>query len=630
MVVLEVNGHVTSSDLHPGILPRQFEDYITDDELAAMEQDVLYFSRAWYRADGHDVTWFDGVSFGEAMELEFLEFFALLLTGLTYAFRAITAERPDEVLVFHDGCFLQNIFLYVCSTQFPDIPVTLLETSKRHRDYIEAQNPDFFIPSASPAAPVKSESKSGNLWRGIVHWLAILWKKIRIEADDVIFTVFRTRRIPPTLFILSDVRHFDLASRLKHTRSYRILSDIHFSQSDYKYLARAQAEASQTFTARWEQIDRQSALHTFFRYNPSCPGTSRSVSLGESSADGFLNLWDFVAPHIRNTLSFHIALLVEWIHVFRRWAQREHLSLIVLDIPYTIPHRRAWVLAARKLRIPTVALLEGPFHPMASNGNAFITPITDHIATWGEASTQMAYAQGYQHGQVHVIGEHHLEELAHEVQRTDTVALKQESGIDLRKKVMTYTPTGVPAWTAWPVVTMLDKQDILHAVCKASQRLPQHHFIIKFHPTTDLFEGDGALSSKVDLVTSYQLDNMTVMTSRKKSIANVFSMSDLVVAIDGTTGLEAIYFGKPLIVLNFRNRQRLAVEFIQYGAAIGVYEPDEFPDAIQRIFTDEEVRERLRQGRKRFLDHYITHVPDYHTIIENLARRPDHDDVKGE
>ncbi len=622
LVILEVNAHVDSSLLHENIFFRQFENYITDKELLAMEQDIRYFSQEWYTIDKENMTLYDDISFGEAMELEFLEFFTLLLTGVTYAFRAISEERPVQILLFRDHCFLQNIFLYVCTTWFRDIQVEFLETSAKHDDYIERQNPALSVSPTSSQSSSEAEIPRIFSRQSIFQWVSIVWQKCLIETADLSYKLFEKYRIPKTLLIVSDVRHFDLISRLRKTSSYRILSEIRFSRSDYKHLARTQAKAHKIFNSRWAHVQQHSALRNFFLYDPYHPGTTHSASLSaETCPSQKYNLWEFIAPRLHNMFAQHLNSLIEWMHTFRRWAQKENLALIVLDIPYTIPHRRVWSLAARKLEIPTVGLLEGPFHKVVSNGNAFLTPITDHIATWGKASTEMALSQGFQEEQVHVIGEHHLEELAQETNNTDSVALKNELNIEDGKRIVTFTPTGVPAWTAIPIVTMLDKQDILKAVCAASQELLKYHFIIKFHPNTDYYEGDGTMEKKVKFVNSYRLDNMAVMTSRKRSISKVFSITDLLIAIDGTTGLEAIYFDKPLIILNFRQRHYLAAEFVSSGAAVLVERSEDLPQAIENVFTKPEVAGSLKRGRELFLQKYITAVPHYHTIIENLAKQ---------
>lgn len=620
VIILEVNTRVEASLRRENIATKQLEDYITDEELLAMDRAILHFVHKWYTIDGYDFTMYDGISLGEVMEFDLMVYFATILPEFVYALRVASTEQPAKLLLFEDQSLLQTIFIYVCTTYFETIEIEYLHSSGQHKDFIERQNPRFF--SSQNSSTLASRQVP---FQRVLNLGSRILQKCLIEIDAFIrelgvFDLSRQR----TIFIHNYRTHADLIDRLRKTLRKNILSEAKYVKSDYKNIANQQSRARITFAQQWNQLKHNTRFQQFFRYPPSHLGlhTSSQSSKQEQSfierSSLLFDFWPIIEPHLQNLFVEYFPGLVQQIELFRRWAQRHRLSLLVLDSPYGTTWCRVWLLAARQLQITTVGLMDGPFCQVASNRSRYVTPITDYIATWGKVSSLMALSQGFKEEQIRVIGEHYLEELKTSALDFDIQAMKKELGIAPDTRIITFTPSGGAFWSAVPVVTALDQEDILRTVCEAAQGLQDSHFIIKFHPWNDFYEGEGSLSKKIGIVNSYHLKNMSIISSSEK-IVRFIALADVMLVLDSNTGLEAIYLEKPLIFLHFRNRRQFALDFVSSGAALGVYKPEDLVKMIQTALENPDIQSKMKHGRKTFLEEHITQVPDYEKIIEQLA-----------
>jgi len=613
LVILEVNTHVDPPLIRNNIVTKRFEDYISDQELLNMDQDILYFANEWYKVEGKDITWYENVSFGKATVYDFMIFFNTLLTGITYAFRAALKEQPDKVLLFLDHSFLQKIFAYILRTYFPSIRIEYLKTSERHRDFTERQNPQLHSFSVQT-----KEKRQASPHQPKWPFLSRFYQRALIELDILRHYVDFRHRYHRRIFLRDLVASYDcLDARLKANPKNRILHHVIHAKSDYKHFARTQRKARKELAERWTPVKENDKFRQFFTYMPECPGKQSPSS--ESEVYQICKLWDIVEPHFQNFFTQYMPELVDQLVLFRRWATREHLSLIAVNRTYGAAVCRLWLMAARQLGIPTVGMFDSTFHQFLPNRENHVEPISDYIAVWGNSSVKTALSRGFTREQIRVIGASHLKALQETAKTIDLNAYRKKWGIQEHRKIITFTPSGGSPLSAMPTVTFLDQEDIFRIVGEVSRQLQEHHFIMKFHPRNDLFEGKGSLIRKIEIVESYQLDNVTIISSQESIVYSV-AVASLVMTLGGSTGLDAIYLGKPLIFINFNQRDRFEVDFVSTGAAIGVYRPEDLSKTIKEVLTDKDLQEKMKRGRELFLRKHITEVPHYDKIIERLAK----------
>lgn len=607
LVILEVNSHLPSSLRRPNIITKRQEDYISDPELLAMDADIRCFARQWYTLAGNDITLFDGVSFGEVLDFTLLEFFATVLPNVTYAFRALAYERPDGVRLFADQSLLYKIFAHVLTTCFPAIPVENLPLSGYHQDFSERHFPDILALHRRPSQ--SSHNVQQNRGR---QFVARLKERLRIEADVLWCALNRSPDQRRTVYVEHYGRHADLVERLSQKPALRVLSAMIFRPSDYQHVGVAVRRARQEWLRRWTQLREQPALRQFWTYDPWHPGTHPSQTAS-------VDLWNLLLPYFQHIVTEYFPQVVQKQAIFERWAAREQVALMAFDSPYEMLFPRLWTLTARRRGIRTVGMLEGPHFESASNRSQYISPITDYIAPWGDASRKLVVSQGFTDRRILVIGEHQLQKLKEEVQQVVPQQVRSEYGIPATRSVVLFAVSGGSRVSAIPAVTLLDLEDACQALSDFAKRHPEHYqFIFKFHPWTDWHEGEGVLAKRVELVEAAQAENVTVIASRQK-IAPFLALAEVVIVLEGTTGVEAISVDKPVIHFNLKGRARFALDPVASGAAVGVYDLADLGPALDDILTNPTRQSCLQQGRQRFLQEYLTDVPQYEDVFEALA-----------
>jgi CDP-glycerol glycerophosphotransferase (TagB/SpsB family) len=137
---------------------------------------------------------------------------------------------------------------------------------------------------------------------------------------------------------------------------------------------------------------------------------------------------------------------------------------------------------------------------------------------------------------------------------------------------------------------------ILKALLEALKKSPSSRLMIKPHPFdyADLYR---------ELVDSYKLGDRVEITNA--NVQSLFPRASIVISEDSTTGLEAMFFGKVVIHAHFADSQPV-MPFVDYGAALPGYSPEEIWDSLQRgqLLTIIE-QNNILQGQINFLRDYI-------------------------
>jgi len=133
------------------------------------------------------------------------------------------------------------------------------------------------------------------------------------------------------------------------------------------------------------------------------------------------------------------------------------------------------------------------------------------------------------------------------------------------------------------------RESVLRALVIAMKKHNDKQLVIKLHPNED-----GKIQELI-------LGDMGYKASLVKDIPapSIIEISDLVVTVSSTTGLEAVVMDKPLIYINLTKEP----DFIPYGEmgiGLGVYEENKVSDTITKIFKDEETKSMLKVSRREF------------------------------
>jgi surface carbohydrate biosynthesis protein len=154
-------------------------------------------------------------------------------------------------------------------------------------------------------------------------------------------------------------------------------------------------------------------------------------------------------------------------------------------------------------------------------------------------------------------------------------------GIDHNKKIILFTSQPVTDEENFVLL-----QEIFDEFSKLSE---DFHLIIKLHPAED-----GRLHKNI----AKNFKNYSII--QNIDIFEIINASDIVITYWSTTGLEAMVFGKPLIVLNLSGKPD-KVDYVKEDAALGVYNKNNLSKSIMKCLDDSEFNKKMIESQKKFI-----------------------------
>jgi len=134
---------------------------------------------------------------------------------------------------------------------------------------------------------------------------------------------------------------------------------------------------------------------------------------------------------------------------------------------------------------------------------------------------------------------------------------------------------------------------LVSAVVNAINKFDELQLIIKPHPreSVDFYQG--------------VLDELNFKNGKAIGFDTfeLIKISELVMVVTSTVGLEAMLCNKPVISINLFNLPE-AVPYVKSGAAIGVYQENKVEDGIRTALYDNLARVKLAEARKIFVDNH--------------------------
>ena len=138
----------------------------------------------------------------------------------------------------------------------------------------------------------------------------------------------------------------------------------------------------------------------------------------------------------------------------------------------------------------------------------------------------------------------------------------------------------------------LEGLKIFDALISVLRQLRKCRLVIKPHPAdyAEIYKQRALLSDMSDRV---EISN--------QPLQELLPKSRIVLSEDSTAGLEAMFFGKPLIHVHFAQSQPV-MPFVEYGAAVPAWHAEMLLDAIQGLLEmDLPKQRRMIDGQREFL-----------------------------
>ncbi len=244
--------------------------------------------------------------------------------------------------------------------------------------------------------------------------------------------------------------------------------------------------------------------------------------------------------------------------------------LLVGDDRSTIT--RAGILPVKENKIPVVEIQHGLFSLPEIFVNIMPEPISDKICVWGNSSRQYLLELGFEDEKIEITGSPEFDE--HKKFAEDFK--------DKKNKTILFA-------------TQAPYKDINLEVIEEmgrNEKLDKFRIYVKPHPDEDPVTYKFLEDKFPDKV---------FIRQKNENLSYLLAISDVILTVSSTVGLESAILDKPLICINFLNEKSM---YVDDGIALEVANIEELADSINKIFNPE-ISAQLSENRVKFVSEYV-------------------------
>ncbi len=347
-------------------------------------------------------------------------------------------------------------------------------------------------------------------------------------------------------------------------------------------IAKKEFAASRHFNKVWKRLAADK------RFRSLCSFSSRDI---------------FGLVHRKMKFYFLVLLpyVVKRIEISKQMLEKEQPDLLLLVNEYGI-FERALLIAGKKKDIPTVAIQHGNISRY-SNGYIFakdeisqdggikspFCPIPDKTLVFGEYYKDvLTQSSAYPSKSVSVTGSPGFDVLSTIKDMPGKRGVLREYGIDEDKKIILWT-------TQCLVLSDEENKKNLRTVRSALDKLDDCVLIIKQHQREEE-KHTKMIVSCMDLP-----QKNIVLAPKTANTLDLIRACDVLVTKFSTTATEAIALDKSVMILNLSKEADL-MGYVDEGAAVGVYQEQEFEGAIEKLLQHEK---ELAEKRSRYISRHL-------------------------
>lgn len=321
-----------------------------------------------------------------------------------------------------------------------------------------------------------------------------------------------------------------------------------------------------------------------------------------------LSYWPLVRKRVDALIREDFSRLRRNIDLFGALSEKRRIKSVVLrnDVKEA---EKTIVFSARRRGIPTLVVQHGAL--AEHNGHKRI--FADKIAVWGEYGVRWYEKFGNDKNRLMIAGRTGHEKLVQKKNSLPDNDILRRSGIGKREG--RYFVTLVSPGQSMQRQTSFLSDDVTEVIVRNILReaalLKNVDVIIKAHPQEDLKALEKLISPT---------DACFAKAVQDVDIYELIKLSDVVITMDSTVGLDALIMDKPLMVVNFTRRKDL-IPYVAGGVAMGVYKKNELSGTLRKMLEGRLLAEGASPARKSFLEDFIrdSNVSASETIMSTIG-----------
>ena len=233
---------------------------------------------------------------------------------------------------------------------------------------------------------------------------------------------------------------------------------------------------------------------------------------------------------------------------------------------------RAGILPAKENKIPITEIQHGLFALPEININLMPKPISNKICVWGNSSREYLLKLGFDDEKIEITGSPEFDE--HK---------KFAEGFKNKKsKIILFATQSIYKDINLEVIEEMGK----------NKKLDEFKVYVKPHPDED------PVSYKF---LEDKFPDKVFIRPNTENLSYLLALSDVILTVSSTVGLESAILDKPLICINFLNEKSM---YVDNGIAIEVKNVEEVADGINNVFN-QEISDSLAKNRTKFVEEYV-------------------------
>lgn len=565
-------------------------DYLTEEDFSSIYDRAFELAQGWYRLlDPADYHYLD-LSLADIAEYDFVTLFLEALKGIRLSQRILEREKPSRVVVTPSGGIVAKALRAVgervgveveClpelgGTQKPLLPqASLLEI----RRFIGSR--PFSILSRMRAAVDSLRASSAHT---ILMPAYFRLQPLAVELGrDQRFRVLILGGTPSQIIATSlrggSVRYLSGSGYLtwRHRLSVR------------RYLDRIEG--------RWDEIVYRLVDDSF-------------------AYDG-VGLMDLLKDEIREAFCSTFPNYACFYEMANALIDREGVDCVAVNQDLARWQKvLIWVGNARGLR--TICFQHGASPDLPRYGRH----IAKQVALWGEHEREVYLKNGHATPErIAVVGDPFLQVL--KTTRYSRQEICHRLGLDPEKKII--------LMAGERFVTLCSQFErpgssnrTLWLVCNTVREMKDVQLLVRLKEEQVYAEFGGDFELKREILR--QARGIRVVVDSTSDVYQLLFIADLVVVTFSTLGLEAMLFGKPVLVLHL-DRDHDLMGYLKSGGVLCARDEGEISPAITAALYDEATRRRLAEAQDRFLKYNFTNLeaPDPLVRIRSLFAPPSED-----
>ena len=577
--VLALNFQLKKNLEKIGIKTIDEQDFLNFDDYEDIDRKALDFSRNWFvRENLEQVLEYNGINIGLMLQNEIFQNLLKYLHRIKLIEKILCKINPKLVLTVYSDDIMGKIPKIVCLSK--NIKTEIIQNISNSTKKTKFEQVNFSVKILGKNIDITVSKKQFKYLKKIfeIYWnirfklLNIIENKSKQKGKSILFLDFNLIWHESFLDILNKKNYklFFLNNRrpiIWNYNSLNITKKIPIIKVNLPKIEKDIDREFAEFIRVFELNLKKNDLSEFFKFS--------NINFGE-----------IFLPELEKTIvnrSKDIMILISKVEKF--------LENEKIDLVWTLDDwgdDRVIVKICKQNKIPTCILLSGSIAVQKPEERKWIIPsiigerIADKQCVWGENDKKKFIEANYDMKKIEIGGAPRYDKLFCKENIDDDYILILTGGLPSTQNSYFYSTS---------FIVKFEKlfEDMLNEVKKFEKRI-----IIKRHPT----QGPQEILN-FQKICSKIVPNAIIL--KDANTIDLISKAKIVISIQSTVIEESIILDKPIIYLPYINNDN-GIPYVSSGAVIEVSKSEEIFQAIHDCLFDNSIKEKLRLGRKNFLE----------------------------